>query len=79
MLVDGDRCVEAWLMDKGLQGPKLKSGLVATSGYVSHPSSHLQEASLSALEKWELRSLDIRNAFLRAGNSNCEVNLRSPT
>ena len=52
-------------MAKGFQDPDLQEGLVDTSGCVALRSSHLQVISLSALKKWRLWSLDIKNAFLR--------------
>ena len=40
--------------------------------------SHLQVISLSALKKWKLWSLDIKNAFLQANPFPREVNLHAP-
>ena len=60
----GKRTVKARLVARGLQDPDLADGLVDTSSCVSLRPSHLQAISLSALKKWKLRSLDIKNAFL---------------
>ena len=65
-MVDGIKKVKARLVAKGFQDPDLTEGLVDTSGCVSLRSSHLQVASLSALNKWKIWSLDIKNAFLQA-------------
>ena len=58
--MDGIKKVEARLVAKGFQDPDLTEGLVDTSGCVSLRSSHLQVASLSALNKWKIWSLDIK-------------------
>ena len=62
-MVDGIKKAKARLVAKRFQDPDLTEGLVDTSGCVSLRSSHLQVASLSALNKWRIWSLDIRNAF----------------
>ena len=64
--LEGKRTVKARLVARGFQGPDLADGLVDTSSCVSLRSSHLQVISLSALKKWKLWSLDIKNAFLQA-------------
>ena len=74
---NGAKKVKARLVAKGFQDPDLTEGLVDTSGCVSLRSSHLQVISLSALQKWKLRSLDIENAFLQADGFDCEVFLRA--
>ena len=52
------------LVARGFQVPDVAAGLVDTSICVSLRSTHLQVISLSALKKWRLWSLDIKNAFL---------------
>ena len=64
--MDGIKKEKARLVAKGFQDPDLTEGLVDTSGCVSLRSSHLQVVSLSALNKWKIWSLDIKNAFLQA-------------
>ena len=64
--LEGKRTVKARLVARGFQDPDLAAGLVDTSSRVSVRSSHLQVISLSALKKWSLWSLDIKNAFLQA-------------
>ena len=49
-----------------------------TPGCVSPGSSHLQEAPLSAIRKWKLRSFDFKDAFLRAGGFERDVFLHAP-
>ena len=49
-----------------------------TSGRVSLRSSHLQVITLSDLKKWKLRSLDIKNALLRADTLQRNVFLQAP-
>ena len=58
-VADGKKCVKAHLVAKGFQDPDLTGGLADTSGCVTLRSSHLQVVSLSAMRKWDLRSLDI--------------------
>ena len=77
-MVDGVKKVKARLVAKGFQDPDLTEGLVDTSGCVSLRSSHLQVISLSALQKWKLWSLDIKNAFLQADGFDRAVFLRAP-
>ena len=76
--VEGRRTVKARLVARGFQDPDLAAGLVDTSSCVSHRSSHVQVISLSALRKWKLRSLDIKNAFLQADPFPREVYLHAP-
>ena len=52
------------LVARGFQDPDVAAGLGDTSICVSLRSTHLQVISLSALKKWRLWSLDIKNAFL---------------
>ena len=66
------------LVARGFQDPDLAAGLVDTSSCVSLRSSHLQVISLSALKKWSLWSLDIKNAFLQADPFPREVYLQAP-
>ena len=65
-MVEGLKTVKARVVAKGFQDPDLQEGLVDTSGCVRLRSSHLQVISLSALKKWRLWSLDIKDAFLQA-------------
>ena len=53
---------------KGYYDPDLKDGLVEASGRATLWPSQLQLISLCALEKGSPRSVDFRNASLRAGN-----------
>ena len=64
-MVDGKECVKARLAAKGFQDPDSKEGLVDTTGCVSLRSSRLQVISLSAIQKWNLWSLDVKNGFGR--------------
>ena len=77
-MVDGIKKVKARLVAKGFQDPDLTEGLVDTSGCVSLRSSHLQVVSLSALNKWKIWSLDIKNAFLQADGFDRVVFLQAP-
>ena len=72
------RWVEARLAAKGHQDPDLREGLVDTSGCVSLRSPHLQVISLSAIKKWKLRNLDIKNAFLQEDAFARDVLIRAP-
>ena len=65
-------------MATAYQGPDSKNGLVDTSRCVSFRSSHLQVVSLGALQKWGIRGLAAKNAFLRAVGLCREVFLRTP-
>ena len=76
--MDGRKTAKARLVAKGFQDPDLQEGLVDTSGCVSLRSSHLQVISLSAIKKWRLWSLDIKNAFLQADALKREVFLKAP-
>ena len=76
--VEGKRTVKARLVARGFQDPDLAAGLVDTSSCVSLRSSHLQVISLSALKRWNLWSLDIKNAFLQADPFPREVYLQAP-
>ena len=77
-MVDGKTSAKARLVAKGFRDPALKDGLVDTSGCVSLRPSHLQVISLSALKKWRLWSLDIKNAFLQADTLRRNVFLQAP-
>ena len=77
-MADGIKKGKARLVAKGFQDPDLAEGLVDTSGCVSLRSSHLQVASLSALNKWKIWSLDIKNAFLQADGFGRVVFLQAP-
>ena len=76
--VEGKKCVKARLAAKGFQGPDLQDGLVETSKCVSFRPSHLQVIPLSAIRKWKLCSLDIKNAFLQADGFERDVFLHAP-
>ena len=64
-MVNGEKCVKSHLVATGFQDPDLLEGVADTSGRVSFRSSHLQVVALGAITKWELWSLDIKNAFLQ--------------
>ena len=51
---------------------------MATSGCESLRSSHLQVIPKSAIRKWKLWSLNIKDAFLRADEFDRGVCLRAP-
>ena len=51
---------------------------MGTAGCVSWRALHLQVISCSALEKLELRSVDIRNALSQADAFQLEVHLQAP-
>ena len=76
--LDGKRTVKARLVARGFQDPDLADGLVDTSSCVSQRFSHLQVISLSALKKWKLWSLDIKNACLQADPFPRAVYLQAP-
>ena len=78
-MADGKTCVKARLAAKGFQGPDLQEGLVDTSGCVSLRSSRLQVIPLSALRKWALWRLDIKNAFSQADGFGRDVFSHAPT
>ena len=65
-MVGGIKKVKARLVAEGFQDLDLTEGLVDSSGCVSLRSSHLQVVSLSALNKWKIWSLDIKDARLQA-------------
>ena len=65
-------------MAKGYQDPVLQEGVVDTFGCASVRSFHLQVISLSAIMGRKLRSLDVKNAFLRAGGCDRDVILQAP-
>ena len=75
--LEGKRTVKARLVARGFQDPDLAAVLADTSSCVSLRSSHLQVISLSALKKWKLWSLDIKNAFLQADPFPREVYLQA--
>ena len=77
-MVDGKTCVKARLVAKGAQDPDLQERLMDTSGCVSLRSSHLRVISLSAIQKWELWSLGIKNAFSQADGFGRDVFLHAP-
>ena len=77
-MVDGVKSAKARLVAKGFQDPDLQAGLVDTSGCVCLRTSHLQVISPSALKKWRLWSLDIKNACLQADPLQRNVFLQAP-
>ena len=56
------------LVARGFQVPDVAAGLVDTFICVSLRSTQLQVISLSALKKWGLWSLDIKNPFFADGS-----------
>ena len=76
--VDGKKCVKASLVAKVFQDPGLREGLVDTSGCVSLRSSHFRVISFGAIERWGIRSLDIKNAFLQADGFGRDVFSHAP-
>ena len=78
-MVDGRRDVEAGFAAKGYQNPDLGTGLVETSGCVGIWPPHLRAIPLRALKKWQLSSLDIKNAFFQANGPDGAVYLRAPS
>ena len=75
------RWVLTWKSVEGGRTVKARTvapGLVGASSCVRLRSSHLQVVSLSALKKWKLWSLDIKNASLRADPSPREDYLHAP-
>ena len=78
-MVDGRESVKARLVAKGYQDPDLREGIVATSGGVTIRSSHLQVTLICADAKWNLRTLDIKNASLLADGFPRHVFRHAPT
>ena len=78
-MVDGAKTAKPRLVAKGLQDPDLGDGVVDTPGCVSLRLSHSQNLSLSAVKKWKLWSLDIKNAFLKAGGFTGDIFLCAPS
>ena len=70
--------VQARSAAKGLQDPDFMEGAVDTLGCVSLRSPHLLAVPLSAPGKWEILSLDIKNAFPRADGFSRDVFLLAP-
>ena len=77
-MADGQKSATARLAAKVYQDPDIREGAVDTSVCVSLRSSHLQAISLRATKKWELRSLNIKDAFLRADRFTRDVFLQAP-
>ena len=73
----GKRTVSAGLVTRGPQDPVLVAGPVDTSSCVRLRSPHLQVISLSALKKWKMWSLDIKNALLQLDPLPREVYLQA--
>ena len=78
-VADGRATVKRRLVTNGFQDPDLKNGLVETAGRVSLLPSPLKAGSLSAVAKWRLRGVGIRDALPQADNFDREVFLRAPT
>ena len=69
----GERDAKARLVTKGLQDPGLKNASVGTSGHVSLRSFRFQVLFSGALNRWEICSLDIKDAFLQSDGCQREV------
>ena len=65
-MVAGAQTAMARLAAKGFQGPGLKDAIADTSGCLSLRLPHLQAISLSALTKWKLWSVGIKDACQQA-------------
>ena len=72
-MVGGKTCVMARLAATGFQARDLQEGAADTSGCVRIRSSHVQVTSLGTIKKWELWSLDFKNASLQADGFDREV------
>ena len=77
-MADGKKRVKARLVAKGYQDPDIQGGIVDTSACVNLRPPHLQVTSLRTAKKWNLWSLDIKNAFLQAGGFTRDVFLQAP-
>ena len=77
-MVDGEKAVKACPVATGYQDPGLRGGKVDAPGRDSFRSSRLQVISLGAVGKWEIWSLDIKNAFLQADGFCREAFLCAP-
>ena len=75
--VAGVKTVKARSVATGNQDPGPRTGNVDIAGCVSQRSSRLQLISPAALQKWPLRSLDIKNACPQADGFDREVYLRA--
>ena len=60
---DGKKREKARLVAKGCQDSDLGEGAADSFGCVGHQPSHLLAIPLGAIKKWEIGSLDIKNAF----------------
>ena len=78
-MVDGAKTVKLQLAAKGIQDSDLKEGVVDTPGCAGLRSSRPQDIPGSALKKWGIWSLDIKNAFLQADGFDRDVLLGSPS
>ena len=78
-MVGSTREGKAPLLAKGYRDPDLDAGLVGTPRCVSPRSSNLEAIFLVAPKKWELRSLDIKSASLRADGFGRDAYLRAPS
>ena len=65
-MVDGPTNVEAFLVTVGDQGSDSKEGMAGIPGCASLRSSRQWVISLSAVRKWNLRGVDVRNALFQA-------------
>ena len=61
--MDGEQRVKARQAAMGYRGPDLGEGAADSFGCVGHQPSHLLAIPLGAIKKWEIGSLDIKNAF----------------
>ena len=72
-MIDGETTVGALLEAGGFKDADLRKGLLETAGSVDLLPSYLRLLSLSALRKWEIRRLEIKNACPQADVFNSEV------
>ena len=77
-MVGGCGNVTERLAAKGNQDPDLEEGIADATGCVSLRSSHLRVISLSAIKKWKVWSLDIKNASIQAGGPTRNVFPQAP-
>ena len=77
--VGGARNEKARAVATGLQDPNLEARSADIPRCANLRSSHLHVISLSALKKWGIWSLDIKNAFLQADGFDRDVLLGSPS
>ena len=78
-MVDGRTHVKARPVAKDYQDPVSKEGQEESPCCASLRSSHLQILLLGALKKWELCTVDVRNAFSQPDDFTREGYLRATT